>query len=136
MAGDGCRGVKGLHVVSRSGADCARTIAIFEGSPDSTCQLAGLDIVIQGMDTFQQGSIAFDTLPAAQRGGAADGCRARSPPPAFPGVSATARAQAYPTRPITMIVPLAAGEIERRIGKVTAKGGQARERYDMSAVSG
>src|SRR6516162_10550778 len=40
---------------------------------------------------------------------------------ALPGVSRIARAQAYPTRPITMIVPIAAGSSSDVAGRVVAE---------------
>jgi tripartite-type tricarboxylate transporter receptor subunit TctC len=40
---------------------------------------------------------------------------------ALPGVSRIARAQAYPTRPITMIVPIAAGSSSDVVGRVVAE---------------
>jgi hypothetical protein len=40
---------------------------------------------------------------------------------AVPAISRIAAAQSYPTRPITMIVPLAAGEITDVVGRVVAE---------------
>src|SRR5262249_12897077 len=41
---------------------------------------------------------------------------------ALPGVSRLARAQAYPSRPITMIVPFAPGGLTDVFGRVLAEG--------------
>jgi tripartite-type tricarboxylate transporter receptor subunit TctC len=40
----------------------------------------------------------------------------------LPAVSRVARAQTYPTRPITMIVPVAAGGLSDVVGRVVADG--------------
>src|SRR5580693_7352674 len=40
---------------------------------------------------------------------------------ALPAVSRVARAQAYPTRPITMIVPLAAGGLQDTLARILAE---------------
>jgi hypothetical protein len=46
---------------------------------------------------------------------------------ALPAVSRIARAQAYPTRPITMIVPFPAGGPTDTIGRIVAEGIRVRK---------
>ena len=72
VARDRRRRMKRLHMIARRTSDRAQPIAIRERRPGCAGQLAGLHIVIDGVNAVGQRPVSFDARPAHQRSGAAD----------------------------------------------------------------